>query len=311
MRKYIGLSIVACLTLGLAACGSGSSSDTNTTAGKVQISTTDRLNNKVELTKAPTSVAALSPGDAETLIELDANVVGVPTMTGKKPASFEGIQEIGNPHSPSLEQIAQVHPDVFFAQESFKQYANTLENQGSKVVYTKADSIEDIQENITLFGDVLEKEQQASDLNDEITEHVETLEKNTDKVRALLVYGAPGTFLAALPSSLSGDILAKAGGENIAANFPKADQYPNYASMSTEKIVEANPEIVMLITHSDPEAVKKAFEKEMNQNAAWKNLDAVKEKRVVVLSAELFGQNPGTKITEALDEMKKQLDEVR
>lgn len=261
MRKYIGLSIVACLTLGLAACGSGSSSDTNTAAGKVQISTTDRLNNKVELTKAPTSVAALSPGDAETLMELEANVVGVPTMTGKKPASFEGIQEIGNPHSPSLEQIAQVHPDVFFAQESFKQYANTLENQGSKVVYTKADSIEDIQENITLFGDVLEKEQQASDLNDEITEHVETLEKNTDKVRALLVYGAPGTFLAALPSSLSGDILAKAGGENIAADFSKADQYPNYASMSTEKIVEANPEIVMLITHSDPEAVKKPLRK--------------------------------------------------
>lgn len=158
---------------------------------------------------------------------------------------------------------------------------------------------------------MLEKEQQATELNEEISEHIETIEKNTDKVRALLVYGAPGTFLAALPSSLSGDILEKAGGENIAAAFPKADQYPNYASMSTEKIVEANPEIVMLITHSDPAAVKKAFEKEMNQNAAWKNLDAVKEKRVVVLSAELFGQNPGTKITEALDEMTKQLDEVR
>lgn len=113
MRKYIGLSIVACLSLSLAACSGNSSSDASTTAGKVQISTTDRLGNKVELTEPPTSVAALSPGDAETLMELDANVVGVPTMTGKKPASFEGIQEIGNPHSPSLEQIAQVHPTVF------------------------------------------------------------------------------------------------------------------------------------------------------------------------------------------------------
>lgn len=311
MRKYIRLSIIACLSLSAVACSNDSASNTNTTAEKVQILTTDRLGNKVELTEPPTTVATLSSGDAETLIELGANVVGVPTMTGKKPSQFEGIQEIGNPHTPSLEQIAQVHPTVFFAQESFKQYASTLESQSSHVVYTKADSIEDIQENITLFGDVLEKEQQASKLNDEISEHVATIEKKSDKVRTLLVYGAPGTFLAALPSSLAGNILETAGGENIAITFPKADQYPNYASMSTEKIVAANPEIVMLITHSDADAVKKAFEKEMSQNAAWKNLDAVKENRIVVLSAERFGQNPGTKITEALDEMKKRLDEVR
>jgi iron complex transport system substrate-binding protein len=310
MRTHIGLSVVACLTLALAACGN-SSTDTNTNAEKVQISTTDRSGNKVELTKAPSSVAALSPGDAEVLLELDANVVGVPTMTGVTPDNFKGITEIGNPHTPSLEKIAQVHADVFFAQETFKQYAPTVENQGSKVVYTKADSIEDIQQNVTLFGDILQKEDEAKDINEDITEHVQSLQQSDNKVRTLLVYGAPGTFLAALPSSLVGDILEKAGGENVAADFPKADQYPNYASMSTEKIIEANPQIVMLITHSDPEAVKAAFEKEMKQNAAWKNLDAVKEKRVVVLSAELFGQNPGTKITEALDDMKKHLDEVR
>lgn len=309
MRTKIALSVVACLTLALAACGNAST-DTNTNAEKVQISTTDRSGNKVELTKVPESVAALSPGDAEVLLELDANVVGVPTMTSKTPENFKGITEIGNPHTPSLEKIAQVHADVFFAQDTFKQYAPTVENQGSKVVYTKADSIADIQENVTLFGEILQKENEAKHINEDITEHVQSLEKNKDKVRTLLVYGAPGTFLAALPSSLVGDILEKAGGENVAADFPKADQYPNYASMSTEKIIEANPQIVMLITHSDPQAVKAAFEKEMKQNTAWKNLDAVKEKRVVILSAQLFGQNPGTKITDALDEMKKHLDEV-
>lgn len=311
MRTQIGLSIVASLSLVLAACGSNAATDADTSAEKVHISTTDRSGNKVELAEAPSTVAALSPGDAEVLLALDANVVGVPTMTGTMPENFKGITQIGNPHSPSLEKIAQVHADVFFAQDSFQQYAPTVENQGSKVVYTKADSIEDIQENVTLFGDILEKEDEAQALNDDISAHVDELEQPKEKVRTLLVYGAPGTFLAALPSSLVGDILEKAGGENVAADFPKADQYPNYASMSTEKIIEANPEIVMLITHSDPDAVKMAFEKEMKQNAAWKNLDAVKEKRVVVLSAELFGQNPGTKITEALDEMQKQLDEVR
>lgn len=310
MNKYLKLSAVACFSFALAACG-GQSSDSSTKAGDSVISVTDRAGNKVELTKVPESVAALSPGDVDTLLALDTNVVGRPTMTGTIPDEVKKIAEIGNPHTPSLEKIALAHADVFFAQESFKQYAPTVENQGSKVVYTKADSIEDIQENVTLFGAILEKENEAKKINADITEHVDTLEQSSERVRTLLVYGAPGTFLAALPTSLVGDILEKAGGENIASSFPKSDKYPNYASMSTEKIVEANPEVVMLITHSDPDAVKKAFEKEMNQNAAWKNLDAVKNNRVVILNAELFGQNPGTKVTAALDEMQKQLNEVQ
>ena len=67
----------------------------------------------------------------------------------------------------------------------------------------------------------------------------------------------------------------------------------------------------MLITHGDPKAVKDSFEKEMKQNAAWKNLDAVKNDQVTVLPADLFGANPGTKVTDALDTMQKELAKVK
>ena len=66
----------------------------------------------------------------------------------------------------------------------------------------------------------------------------------------------------------------------------------------------------MLITHGEPEAVRQAFEAEMDKNPAWKNLDAVKEGRVVVLPSHLFGTNPGTKIVDALHEMRDQLKAV-
>lgn len=119
----------------------------------------------------------------------------------------------------------------------------------------------------------------------------------------MLVYGAPGTYLAALPSSLSGDLLEAAGGKNIAADFPQEEKYPQYAGLSSEKIVERNPEVIMLITHGDPGAVEKSFLKEMNQDATWKKLDAIKNDQIVVLPSHLFGQNPGTKVTEALNYM--------
>ncbi|MGQ0417302.1 ABC transporter substrate-binding protein, partial [Bacillus sp. HC-TM] len=130
-------------------------------------------------------------------------------------------------------------------------------------------------------------------------------------VKALLVYGAPGTYLAALPTSLSGDILEKTGGKNIASDFPETKEYPQYAQLSVERIIEANPDVIYLITHGDPKSVKKAFEGEMMKNEAWKNLEAVKQNRVVILPPDLFGSNPGTKVTEAMDFMYKSIQDVR
>ena len=71
-------------------------------------------------------------------------------------------------------------------------------------------------------------------------------------MKALLVYGAPGTYLAALPASLSGDILEKQAEKYIASDFPETKEYPQYAQLSVERIIEANPDVIYLITHGDP-----------------------------------------------------------
>lgn len=91
-----------------------------------------------------------------------------------------------------------------------------------------------------------------------MNDQMKTYEKKSD-VKALLVYGAPGTYLAALPTSLSGNILEKTGGKNIAADFPEMKEYPQYAQLSVERIIEANPDVIYLITHGDPNSVKKSI----------------------------------------------------
>lgn len=270
----------------------------------------DALGNEITFEKTPESFAALNPGEIEMLVALGANVVGRPTTHGPAIPGTEQAHELGNPHNPNFEKIAEANPDVLIVPPSFQQYANNLQNQGMKVVYTEANSVEDIQTTLKNYGVMLNKVEEAQKIIDQIDTDIAAIEK-AQPVRTLLVYGAPGTYLAALPTSLSGDILEKVGGENIAADFPKEDQYPQYASLSVEKIIERNPEAVMLITHGDPEAVRDAFENEMMKNPAWKNLDAVKAGNVTVLPSHLFGTNPGTKIVDALEEMKNQLQEVQ
>ncbi|MBE1555256.1 ABC transporter substrate-binding protein [Sporosarcina limicola] len=326
MKKALLVAISLLLLIVLAACSTGEKKtvekddavkdkpvkEESVEKESPSVEVTDSSGQLVTFETVPESVATLNSGDLDILLNLGANVTGRPTSSGPVAAEAESIPVIGNPHQPNFEKIAEVHPTVLLAGMSFKQHAENIERQGTKVLYTQANSIEDIQSTITMFGELFKKQNEAEGLNKTITDKVETAIADKAKpVKTLLIYGAPGTYLAALPNSLTGDLLEKAGGENIASDFPKEENYPQYASLSVEKIIERNPQMVMLITHGEPEAVKAAFEEEMMKNAAWKNLDAVKNGNVVILPSHLFGTNPGTKVTEALEVMKESLAKAK
>ncbi|MEV3100232.1 ABC transporter substrate-binding protein [Paenibacillus larvae] len=274
-----------------------------------KIKVTDFTGREVIFDKAPVSVATLALGDLDIVHKLGANIVGRPAT--KSPLPSEGLKnaaEIGNTHQPNFEKLAAAKPDLLIVGAGFNKHIATVEKNGTKVLMTSANSVADIQKSITLFGEVLEKKEEAKKLTQAIDDKLHAMSSaGKTGVRALLVYGAPGTYMAALPNSLSGDVMAKSGGENVAADYPQTKDFPQYAELSSERIVESNPDVVYLITHGDPGAVKKSFEAEMSKNAAWKNLKAVKEGSVIILPPDLFGSSPGTKITDALDFMSDNL----
>ncbi|KFN04086.1 ABC transporter substrate-binding protein [Bacillus clarus] len=314
MKKYITLFTailsIFFLLIGCNAKGNEQASATKADKEKEKIEITDSSNRKVTFDKAPKSFATLSVGDMNIIHALGGKVIGRPDTNLTLPEDLKKAQVIGNAHQPNFEQIASLKPDLLVANNGFQKNIPTVEGQGTKVMISSANSIKDIQKSIEAYGTVMQKEDKAKELNQSINDQMKKYEKKSD-VKALLVYGAPGTYLAALPNSLSGDILEKTGGKNIAAEFPKMKEYPQYAQLSVERIIEANPEVIYLITHGDPEGVKKAFEGEMMKNEAWKNLEAVKQNRVVILPPDLFGSNPGTKVTEAMDFMYKSIQDVR
>ncbi|MBG9514229.1 iron-hydroxamate ABC transporter substrate-binding protein [Bacillus thuringiensis] len=298
------------MLIGCSAKGDEKASATKTEKGKEKIEITDLSGRKVTFDKVPESFATLSMGDMDIIHALGGKVVGRPDTKLTLPEELKKAKVIGNAHQPNFEQIASLKPDVLVANNGFQKNVPTVEGQGTKVIISSANSVQDIQKNIELYGTVMKKEDKAKELNQKINEQMKKYEKKSD-VKALLVYGAPGTYLAALPTSLSGDVLEKTGGKNIASDFPETKEYPQYAQLSVERIIEANPDVIYLITHGDPKSVKKAFEGEMRKNEAWKNLDAVKQNRVVILPPDLFGSNPGTKVTEAMDFMYKSIQDVR
>lgn len=321
MKKWnILLSCTLALTLG--ACGSeekeskvvGNTSKTEQAASNTEeveqaynVKFTDAIGQEHEFTEVPKTIATLNPGIMDILLKLGANVTGRPTVSGEIPSDVETIQDLGNVHEPSVEKIVALNPEVLIVPPSFQAYATSLKASGIEVVYENLESIEQIQTTITRYGELFNVQKKAASLVADIQTAAD--KKVTSTKNALVVYGAPGTYLAALDNSLYGDILNTVGGHNIASDLPALDKYPTFASLSAEKIVKGNPQVIMLITHADPTTVQAGFEQQMSENPAWKNVDAVKNGNIIILPSELF-DNPGTQVIDALDYMSDVLEKA-
>ena len=243
------------------------------------------------------------------LYALGGEVVGRPAA--ELPDSLQqatSVQTIGTTHQFDVELITSLKPDVVLGNEQLNSKdISTIEGIGSQLLLTSANSVKDIQRQITLFGDLLGKQQKAKALNKQIDQRKKQVKQPQKKVKTLVVYGAPGTYMAALPQSLSGDLLHIAGGTNIAENEPALEKFPQYAQINAEKVIEADPDLILLMTHSNPEDVKAGFMSEMKQNAAWHDVSAVKHGHVEILPSDLFGTNPGADVMRAIDELEKRL----
>ncbi|GGF88532.1 iron compound ABC transporter iron compound-binding protein [Paenibacillus albidus] len=299
------LLLLTLCSLLLTACGPGGQREVIAATSTGQpLTLTDFTGRELSFPGIPKHIVALGSGEADIILALGGALVGRPTSTGTTPVKgTEEIMQVGSAHEVDLEKIAYLKADAVLgnAQLNAKDIP-ALEGVGAQLVLTQAHSVTDITRQILLFGQMLNKEQQAQQIISGIEAEVQSAAaaSTRQKPRVLLVYGAPGTYMAALPNSLGGNILELAGGVNIAADYPALQSYPQYATLNTERIVEANPQFILIMTHGNAAEVQQGFEQEMRQNAAWSSLDAVVHNRVSVLPAELFGTNPGTRVTESL-----------
>ncbi|MBN2980907.1 ABC transporter substrate-binding protein [Cohnella algarum] len=301
--KIAGLSL---LSIALAGCATGGAAGSGGASGEAaRISVRDFADRTVVFSEVPKNIVALSNGDMDIVYALGGTLVGRPTSSGPLPVpEAADVEQVGSTHEVDLEKITLARPDVVLGSASMNaKDVPALEGIGTKVVLTEANSVDDIKKQIGLLGQLLRKEEKAKELIAGIDAKLAEVRSAAGESgpRVLLVYGAPGTNMAALPNSLGGSILELAGGTNIAADYPALQNFPQYAQLNVERIMLADPQYILIMTHGDPEAVRDGFVSEMEKNAAWNGIDAVRNGRVDVLPSDLFGTNPGTRVTEAID----------
>ncbi|GIM28175.1 ABC transporter substrate-binding protein [Clostridium polyendosporum] len=268
IKKLTGLLLVLIFTLSFAACNNKEEKKEESKGIKI----TDSYNREISLDKTPERVVTLSPGATETIFALGKqNVLVARSDYDDYPSEVSKIPSVGSLNQPNVEKIAELKPDLVIGGAHFPKEAIEKFNElGIKVaVLYGSEDFEGSYKNIMDIAQVLGVKEKGREIVDGMKKKVSEVEakvKGLSKPKLYYVVGFGKQDFTAGGNTFINQLIEKAGGENIAKDV----QGWKY---SFEKIVENNPEIIVL---SDKFDTKKNF----ISADGYKDLSVVKNGKV-------------------------------
>ncbi|MDP4095308.1 ABC transporter substrate-binding protein [Paenibacillus sp. P96] len=317
LKTWMTVLLALILTAALAACGNtggsnedaGSSTSPQQTAPAAEPGATvypltvkDATGQEFTFEKAPEKVISVSPAETEALfaIGLDTEIVGVsdyddyPEVAKSKP-------KMGGITKPNEEAIIAAQPDVVFTGISMDEEAvNKLRELGITIFKTDPKSVEDVMNNITLYGTIMDRQQEAKAITDKMKADVAEVQegvKNIGDSQRLRVYVefSPGWTVG--KGEFMDEMITLAGGENIASDTKGWNQ------ISEEKVIAANPDVI-LYSKSVVDENGQTLEQMIKGRDGWNHINAIRNNRIFGLDDNLISR-PGPRVTEGLKEVAK------
>jgi iron complex transport system substrate-binding protein len=245
-------------------------------------------------------VVALTSLSADIVHRLSPNrLVGITgsELLAKNPA-FSKLPRVAEGRTPpNLEKIVALKPDlVIGAAGMHDQVLTQLKNSGIPILATKVDRWEAL----STLTETLAKSVEA-DPAPLLKSYQGYFKPKPTKAASTLILASDRPLLAPNSKSWAGDLLTQFGIKNVVADLQGKSQFAGYLTLSPEKVVAIDPDVIILIDApgSDMKAVK--------ANPLFKNLKATKNNRVYVF--DYFGLvNPGS--VSAIDLSTKKLRQI-
>jgi iron complex transport system substrate-binding protein len=251
---------------------------------------TDATGETVTIEEEPERVVAIAPSAAQTTWAVGAEdkIVGMPV--GYTTAYLNGSQDRTNVYTSDFtvitEEVVGLEPDLVLAANiNDNDTVQNLRDSGLTVVkFEQALSIDGVAAKTRLTGRLLGSCEQAAQVNERMNATVEEVRSAAESRERQSVYYAMGGGWTAGPNTFIGDVIATAGGDNIAS----AAEIQTYGQISEEVVVAENPD--WIVTTS---------ERNIPYSAALNSTTAVQEGQIVVVNGNYLSQ-PGPRITDPL-----------
>ena len=225
----------------------------------------------------PQRIISLGPAITEELFLLGAGdrLVGC-TVYCQRPDEAKKKEKIGTVIEVNLEKIVALRPDVVLMTPLTNSKAKEkLKNLGIKVIeFPTAKDFSGICSSFLELGRILGKEKEAEEIVKIARNKVNSLAlklRGLSKPRVFIQVGAK-PLVTVTEDSFANDFIEFSGGVNIAKGI-------RYARYSREKVLEANPEVILIVTMG----INGEKEKEVWQS--YKALKASRDNRIYILDS--------------------------
>ncbi|MEH2027204.1 ABC transporter substrate-binding protein [Nostoc sp.] len=303
-RRWLLSAFAILLSIVLVACTTANTQQPQT---KVENTTEATNTNSQQLPKGSAKrVVALSSLAADIISRLDqTKIVGITgSRLFKNDSRFKDIPRVSEGQNPpNLEKVVALKPDLVIGAEGFSNIPiQKLQQLGIPTLLTKVNNWESLEELTKKLAGLINADPQPllnrykTFLPDKPTQGFSTL---------ALVSRQP--ILAPNKNSWAGDLLAKFQAKNIAADLQGKSPVGGYVTLSAEKVLEANPEVIILVNPPQGNS-EAALLDSLKKEAFWQQLQATKNNRVYVF--DYFGLvNPGSidAIEKACQQLKQAL----
>ena len=241
--------------------------------------------------KTPSTTVTLSVAITELFNDLGLSLEGVPTTQSELPAAYQDVQKVGSSHQPDLEVIASLTPDAILSPESIKDsIEKMLKPSGLKGAYLPVDSLDGLKASLVAIGRLYDKEAEAEQVLSSFAEQESEIVKSVegkDAPTVMFLFGSTDYLMLMNEDTFAGSLARNLGATNVLTDTMQSTE--TYVPFNMESVVEANPDVILLVAHGDAEAVAKKFEEDVKKNGAWEKMNAFKNGKMKTLDYNLFG----------------------
>jgi len=245
-------------------------------------------------------VATLLPFVEDALHRVTAPADVVATVRRRlHEAPVGGALDLGNPHSPSFERLAQARADLVVGDASLHtRLASQVERLGARMLLLETPSVEATFAELVRVGTQVGASESMREAVAEADAVIDSLTL-ARPVPTLALFGAPGSFFAFTERAWLGDLLTRLNFDLVGEERAGHERFPGLVALSDEVVARLAPELVVLVAHGEPEAIRDAFARRMADGGAWRSVRESAGGHVHVLDPEVFASNPGLDLPRA------------
>ncbi len=265
------------------------------------ITVTDMHGREITLTEPATRVVALQPSDCEILcaIGCEAALVGIGQYCDY-PATITGLPVVQSGAETNIEEILALNPQVVFMNDmsQSEEQVKQLEQNGVKVVVSKAADIEGVYYAIRMIGHLMGKDENAEAVIADMQatfEEIKAKSVNEGKTVYFEVSPLQWGLWTAGSGTFMNELAEICGLTNAFADVN------DWAAISEEQVIARDPDYIVTITMyygEGPTPVEEIMGRE-----GWQDLKAIREGHVFNASDSNALSRPGPRLKDAAIEL--------